>query len=565
MTQNFENDREITAYRLDDLVYPNINLNDHTLDGNLSLHKSPPESECLRLPPRTNVGVLDALPLEILQDILSQLDLCPHTDFRLVNRRAIELVNSLPQYKAINAHALNALHGILSIETGRWITCRTLFEKLCTPGCELCGDFGSYLYLLTCKRVCFLCFSQDRLYLPLPLKRASRKFGLDSRIMKTLPRMRVIRGTYSPNEKRVCAPSVLVDYESALHAGISLHGSVSAMLKYVADMKTQKLDKYNTRMAAVRRSGSITRRTRQPQTSDPFDGQSGNPFRFVAIVRVPWLNRSSQEVTWGFHCVGCKKSCRPPLHYRRKFTAFSFDDHLKQFETESEGLVLVDNKFLKYIPIDAGLYGRDDMCFGPSLISLLPPLPSRDWKQGCISRDLKTGEAHFSTVSKTPLSRITKIWHPIQVDHLKLREEQKLRSGVYEVTCPGFSSTIVAKFTQFEWEVPQLEAETTAYEWIEGQLVGPAFLGHLIEEGRVIHWVPHGPHRRLSSRDAGGLPSVPLDLVKTASDGKATLIDFDNASRPASDDELEAERHKLQTQLRDTSGRGGKVAESSPD
>ncbi|KAL7784632.1 hypothetical protein V8C37DRAFT_344984 [Trichoderma ceciliae] len=38
--------------------------------------------------------------------------------------------------------------GILSIETGRCITCSTLYEKLCTHGCEQCGDFGVYLYFL---------------------------------------------------------------------------------------------------------------------------------------------------------------------------------------------------------------------------------------------------------------------------------------------------------------------------------------------------------------------------------------------------------------------------------
>lgn len=149
--------------------------------------------------------------------------------------------------------------------------------------------------------------------------------------------MRVICGTYSPNMKKVRAPSVLVDYESALHAGVSLHGSLSAMHKYVEDMETHRLQAYSMRVAALQQSGSTIRRMRQPLTSDPFDGRSGNPFRFVAIVHVSWLNRSLQEVEWGFHCVGCKKSCRPPLHYRRKFTAASFDDHLKQCGNIQDG------------------------------------------------------------------------------------------------------------------------------------------------------------------------------------------------------------------------------------
>jgi hypothetical protein len=209
-----------------------------------------------------------------------------------------------------------------------WITCRTLYEKRCTPRCEECGNFGGYLYLLTCKRVCF-CLSQDRRYLPLLYRRASQMFGLDRHIIETLPRMRVIPGTYSLNEKKV-AQSVLADYASALRAGVALHGSLSAMRKYVLDMESQRLQDYRAKIAAAQQSGPITRRMRRPWAADPFDGQSGNAFRFVAIVRVPWLSRVSREMEWGFHCVACAKSSRSHLHYRRQFTTASFGDHLSQ-------------------------------------------------------------------------------------------------------------------------------------------------------------------------------------------------------------------------------------------
>ncbi|ORY67833.1 alpha-galactosidase A precursor [Pseudomassariella vexata] len=226
-------------------------------------------------------------------------------------------------------------------------------------------------------------------------------------------------------------------------------------------------------------------------------------------------------------------------------------------EALSEFRILVDNKFVKYITIDAGVYDRDDMCFGPSLISLLPHLPPGDWKKGHISRNLKTGDAHFSA----------------------LREEKKLRSNVYEVTCPGFSSTIIAKFARFEWEVTQLEAETMAYGWIEGQHVGPGFLGHLTEEGRVIgfliariadcrHATPEDfplCHSVLSKLHKLGIKHGDINKHNfLIHDGKATLIDFDKALRPASNDELDVELYELQDQFQDTSGRGGQVVESDP-
>lgn len=159
------------------LIYPRLSLKDHTLDENLPRFQSERDRNRLRSPPKTCAGALEALPHEMIVKILSQLDLRTLADFRCVNRRALELVDALPEYKAIVTHARNALRGIVSIETGRWITLSVLYEKLCARKCEQCDDFGGHLYLLTCKRVCFLCLSQDKLYLPLTRRRVSRIFG----------------------------------------------------------------------------------------------------------------------------------------------------------------------------------------------------------------------------------------------------------------------------------------------------------------------------------------------------------------------------------------------------
>lgn len=245
----------------------------------------------------------------------------------------------------------------------------------------------------------------------------------------------------------------------------------------------------------------------------------------------------------------------------------------------SDFRILVDGRFVKYITIDAGLYSLDDMCFGPSLVSLLPPLPSGDWNKAHISQNFETGDPYFSTISKLQLPSVTNTWHPSYIDHLMLRVEQKLRSNVYEVTCPSFTSPIIAKLARFEWEVPQLEAETAAYGWIEGLRVGPAFVSHLTEEGRVIGFLI----ARVTNSRHATIEDLPLcrsalaklhelgirhgDINKhnfLIHEGKATLIDFDHASRPAREHELEVEYSKLQEELCDTSGRGGIVVERSP-
>jgi tRNA A-37 threonylcarbamoyl transferase component Bud32 len=126
--------------------------------------------------------------------------------------------------------------------------------------------------------------------------------------------------------------------------------------------------------------------------------------------------------------------------------------------------------------------------------------------------------------------------------------------------------------------VPQLEAETTAYQWIEGQQIGPTFLGHLTEECRVIgivmvriadcrHATPDDfalCYQALSKLHRIGIKHGDINkhnfLIHA---GGATLIDFDNASRTTSSKELETEMCSLQEQLSDMPGRGGRMIEAN--
>lgn len=322
-----------SASQLEELTYLRPCAKDFTLDDNLSAVGLPANNGSVWNSPEGDLGALGVLPPELLQMLLSKLDFCTLMEFRRVNRRASEVVESLPQYKAVTTYAPNVLRGILSVELSQRISCETVYEKLRTAECEQCGDFGGYLYILTCRRVCFLCLSDDKRNLPLLHSHAIRKFGVNRQILHTLPRMRSIPGTYSPNEKKSRKRLALVDSESARLAGITLHGSSSAMERHVSEITAGKLREFKKRgsQAAAGGSGTTLRRLRQPRTEDLFDGRSGNPMRFMAIIRMPWLNRISQELQWGFHCAGCQDSYFDrPLHFRRQFTVASFREHLRQ-------------------------------------------------------------------------------------------------------------------------------------------------------------------------------------------------------------------------------------------
>ena len=156
----------------------------------------------------------------------------------------------------------------------------------------------------------------------------------------------------------------------------------------------------------------------------------------------------------------------------------------------------------------------------------------------------------------------------------------KLRSNVYEASTPHFDLPIVVKFARFPLEIPYLDSETSAYQWIQNHQIGPQFLGHLTEEGRVIGFAME---RITSCRHA-----TPEDLVlcqQTLSklhrlsikhgdinkhnflihEDRATLIDFDGALQCNNVKVLEEEFRGLEKELSDMSGRGGRVVESSSE
>ncbi|EFY85437.1 hypothetical protein MAC_08502 [Metarhizium acridum CQMa 102] len=180
-------------------------------------------------------------------------------------------------------------------------------------------------------------------------------------------------------------------------------------------------------------------------------------------------------------------------------------------EEESEYRFLIDGKHVKYVTVDPGVLPRDDRAFAPILLATLPPFPPGDWNEGHISKNPLNGELAFS------------------------------------------------------------RSETTAYEWIDGQGIGPKFLGHLTEDGRVIGLVLEFLDDTRSA-EIEDLTACQTALTKLHSlgikhgdinkynflirEGKAVLVDFEAARKCSEEKELQAEYERLERSLRDASRRG---------
>lgn len=100
------------------------------LDNGRIQQRTVTEAKCTATP--SNIGDLEALPIEIIHSIFNILDLQSLTNFRAISWRARALVDSFPPYNAIVQHSPDALRALLSTHMAIHFTAQDIFDALCT-------------------------------------------------------------------------------------------------------------------------------------------------------------------------------------------------------------------------------------------------------------------------------------------------------------------------------------------------------------------------------------------------------------------------------------------------
>ncbi|CAK7205575.1 hypothetical protein SEUCBS139899_008353 [Sporothrix eucalyptigena] len=241
---------------------------------------------------------------------------------------------------------------------------------------------------------------------------------------------------------------------------------------------------------------------------------------------------------------------------------------------------LVDGRDVKYVTAAANVTPADDRGFAPILIPSLPTFPPGNWNEGHIVRDSNTGEPVFErTVYNDSLAGVENAWHPLRIDHLELQTvpDGRILQNMHRVTHPTLfdGKVVIRKCAEFPWQMRYYQAETDAYRWLRDTDIGPRFLGHVTEAGRVIGFIVEciehartaGPgdfeacHRALAQLHALGIRHGDINrynfLILKDKEDTAVLIDFECARKGCSADELQAEMDKLAYELSDETGRGG--------
>ena len=144
-----------------------------------------------------DLGTLGDIPAEVLLMVVNELDLMSLMSLQACNRRSFNLVHNTPRLSTVAKQAPRVIHAAFKIDMARHIPLRLLYDTMTSSTCKCCGDFGGYLYLLTCQRVCHHCFTRNPDYLPMLRSDACRMYNLAWSELKILPQMRSLPGTYT--------------------------------------------------------------------------------------------------------------------------------------------------------------------------------------------------------------------------------------------------------------------------------------------------------------------------------------------------------------------------------
>ncbi|KAH7309108.1 hypothetical protein B0I35DRAFT_441462 [Stachybotrys elegans] len=310
--------------KLRKLTFPRLFITDFTLEDNLAPIEN--RDEFTYGAPQADIGLLERLPFDLMNNILSPFDLVTLTAFRQVNRRAKELVDGLFQFNAIISYAPNALRGLIAVGLGKSFTCAPLYKALCSSfKCSFCDEFGGYIYLITCERVCFLCFTKRIVLQPMEPDQARGLFRLPRSLVDTLPYMTAVGGRYGKNAELINAGTGLIDARLVMDLAISHWGSLEAVYAILSETD-RRIPRYFLRTKVPPSPG----RVRQFLLWESTEVKGRSPNRFAAVVKAPWYDSESGRVYRGFHCSACLDSPNPN-YCRIQFTPETFEKHLKVF------------------------------------------------------------------------------------------------------------------------------------------------------------------------------------------------------------------------------------------
>lgn len=249
----------------------------------------------------------DSLPIEVLHLILEDVDFLSLSRFSRTSRRGCELVASLPAYQELHRHAPKALAALGRMTILQLHSSKTLRSSLYSDRCVCCGNFGAFLFLVTCERCCFECQYTKQALWVMPRAEAAKCFDIPAKELKMLPAARSVPGRYFVRLiiKR-SKPQYLVSVRAAKKLALKLHGGTEASLATHLQQSrpAPRLSRTKGLFAHLQRA-QLTFEDHDPRLLHVLPNTSNDYSNGMATILFPVLRRPGNVVDHGSWCRGC--------------------------------------------------------------------------------------------------------------------------------------------------------------------------------------------------------------------------------------------------------------------
>lgn len=271
--------------------------------------KAPEPSTAHVQPATSGLGRFDKLPVEVLYLLFEHLDFLSLARITRTARRGHELVTNIPGYGDILTHAKTALGALCGMQILCLHSIAKIRYMLRSAECISCGNFGTFLFLLECERVCWKCLSSNPAMWAISRHEAGDCFNLSAKQLHQLPCAHSIPGRYCV--RRVVwqgTPLALVSVRAAKRLALQVHGSQEALRAHrLAKRSCISESKYQmwahlhcVTLDFVKHDPCIVR--------DSVDGIE-DEYNGMASVWFPYQAEPGGLIEFGRWCRGCKWTC----------------------------------------------------------------------------------------------------------------------------------------------------------------------------------------------------------------------------------------------------------------
>ena len=237
-----------------------------------------------------SLGALEQ-PVEILQNIISQLSLRDLRNLKAVNSRARSMVVSSFQYRNVITYGSEAISALYKTELGSMFPLACIYDVLMQDRCVACDRFGGYVFLPTLQRCCERCARYDPKLVPVRASTTTKKHrSLVQRCRGKIPMMLWVAGNEKPNTPR---PRIGISH---MHP------------------ESPKENLYLVSSANAARIGKVPNRS-SGRVRLPCTDRHKYSWR-QAAVPMPHLEPKTQTIARGYHCKACTRTKHLDLAWR---------------------------------------------------------------------------------------------------------------------------------------------------------------------------------------------------------------------------------------------------------